>query len=85
MAVRNRASRVKERGLAVAVTDRAKAYAVDVAYDPTYGARPLKRFLQSKFETLIAKAIISEDPASGTTLTVDYDGSALTVKATENA
>ena len=78
-------TRVKERGLSVAVTDRAKAYAVDTAYDPTYGARPLKRFIQSKIETLIAKAIISEDPSSGTTLTVDYDGSSLTVKATENA
>jgi len=56
---------------------------VDQGYDPVYGARPLKRLIQSKVETLIAKAIISQDLKPKTTLTIDYDGSKLIVKEKE--
>ena len=48
-------------------------------YDNAYGARPLKRFLQSKVETLIARKIIEEDLAPNTKLVVDYDGDKLLV------
>ena len=49
-------------------------------YDPSYGARPLKRFIQSAIETLIARVIIGNDPAPGDTLTVDTEEGRLTVK-----
>ena len=62
------------------VTTAAKDYIIDSAYDSVYGARPIKRFIQSRVETLIAKAIIRGDFAEGSTLTVDYDGTALVLK-----
>ena len=62
------------------VTTAAKDFIIDSAYDSVYGARPIKRFIQSRVETLIAKAIIRGDYTEGTTLTVDYDGSALILR-----
>ena len=62
------------------VTTAAKDFIIDSAYDSVYGARPIKRFIQSKVETLIAKAIIKGDYNEGATLTVDYDGTALVLK-----
>ena len=46
---------------------------IDRGFDPVYGARPLKRYLQSRVETLIARRIIAGDVEPGTTLTVDVD------------
>ena len=66
--------RLKEKQLDVELTDSARSYIVDAGYDPVYGARPLKRFLQSKVETLIARKILSEDLHHGSVLTVDYNG-----------
>ena len=77
----NLSERMKEKQLTVTVTDNAKNYIVDCGFDPVYGARPLKRFIQQKVETLLAKTIIGTDPAPGTSLTVDFDGSGLTVQA----
>ena len=54
-------ARLADKQLTVELTDAAKAYVVQEGYDPIYGARPLKRFLQRKVETLIAKMIIEED------------------------
>ena len=71
--------RLQEKQLDIRLTDRAKTYIVDKGYDPVYGARPLKRFLQSSVETLVAKMIIKEDLLPQTTLVVDYDGQTLTV------
>ena len=71
--------RLKERRLDVKLTDRAKNYLADTGYDPQYGARPLKRLLSSKLETLLARKIIEGDPAPDTVFTVDYDGENLTV------
>ena len=62
------------------VTTAAKDFIIDSAYDSVYGARPIKRFIQSRVETLIAKAIIRGDYAEGATLTVDHDGSALILR-----
>ena len=73
--------RLSDKQLTVRLTPRAKKYVVDAGYDPVYGARPLRRFLQSRVETLIARKIIAEDVLPDTTLTVDYDGGALTVTA----
>lgn len=72
--------RLKENQLDVEFTDSAKNYIVEQGYDPNYGARPLRRFLQRKAETLIARKIIADDVVPNTTLTVDYDGEKLFVK-----
>ena len=72
--------RLKENQLDVEFTESAKNYIVEQGYDPNYGARPLRRFLQRKAETLIARKIIADDVAPNTTLTVDYDGEKLFVK-----
>ena len=66
--------RLEEKQLTVELTQAAKDYVVDSGYDPVYGARPLRRFLQSKVETAIAKAIISRDLRPRTHLVVDYNG-----------
>ena len=72
--------RLKDSQIDVEFTESAKNYIVDQGYDPNYGARPLRRFLQRKAETLIAKKIIADDVAPETTLTVDYDGEKLFIK-----
>ena len=72
--------RLKDKQLKVELTDAAKAYIIDSAYDPTYGARPLKRFIQSKIETLLAHKIIGGEVAPESTLCIDFVGSALTVR-----
>ena len=71
-------SRLREKQLSVTLTPAARDYIVDQGYDPVYGARPLKRFLQSRVETLIARMIIGQDLAPRTRIVVDYDGSKLT-------
>jgi len=65
--------------LTVTLTDRAKEYIVDEGYDPVYGARPLKRFIQSQVETLIARIIVRGDVEQGNVLEVDYNGEKLVV------
>jgi ATP-dependent Clp protease ATP-binding subunit ClpB len=72
--------RLGDRQLFVVVTDAAKKYIVDAGSDALYGARPLKRYIQSHVETLLAKKIIGSDLAPGTQLTVDYDGEELYVR-----
>ncbi len=63
--------RMAEKQLKLQVSPVAKALAVEKGYDPVYGARPLKRFLQSKIETLLAKTILSKDLQAGACITVD--------------
>ena len=72
--------RLADKQLGVKLTPEAKTFIVDSGYDPVYGARPLKRFLQSKVETLIAKKIIQGNIKPRETLLVDYDGKQLVVK-----
>lgn len=67
-------NRLKSRQLDVAVTDAAKDYIVKEGYDPIYGARPLKRFIQRRLETMIARTIIGGDIEPYSVLKVDYDG-----------
>lgn len=71
--------RLEEQQLDVTLTDAAKNYIVDQGYDPIYGARPLKRFLQRKVETLIGRMIIADEVKPNSTLVVDYDGEKLFV------
>ena len=64
-------NRLREKQLDVDITPAAKDKIIREGYDPIYGARPLKRYLQSKVETLLARAMIREDIAPETTLVVD--------------
>ena len=71
--------RLTDKELSLNVTDSARDFIAENGYDPVYGARPLRRFIQSEVETLIARAIIKDDPKPGSTLTVDYVNGELTV------
>jgi ATPases with chaperone activity, ATP-binding subunit len=78
--VKDLKKRMDARQLDLTLTDAAKDYMIDTAFDPQYGARPLKRFIQSNIETLVARKIISEDPTPGTVITIDYDGTGLVAR-----
>lgn len=78
-------ARLAQKQLSVEVTDAAKDYIIEQGFDPNYGARPLKRFLQSRVETLIARKMIADDLEPGTRLVVDCDGERLAVRDTGNA
>ena len=71
--------RLEDKQLSVELTDAAKQYVIDNGYDPVYGARPLKRFLQRNVETLLGRTIIAGDLSEGTKLVVDYQNGELTV------
>ena len=70
-------ARLADRSLKLEITDAAKQLIIDRGYDPLYGARPLRRYLQSSVETLLARAILSGDLAAGDTLTVDTENGEL--------
>ncbi len=72
-------SRLADKTLSLAITEKAKELIIARGYDPLYGARPLKRYLQSAVETLLAKTILTSDPAPGSTLKVDAPEGELTV------
>ena len=65
--------RLADKQLNLVITDAAKNAIIDGGYDPIYGARPLKRYIQAHVETMIAKEIIGGSHAAGDTLTVDAD------------
>jgi ATP-dependent Clp protease ATP-binding subunit ClpB len=70
--------RLAERQLGLEFTEAAKQHIIDGGFDPVYGARPLKRYLQAKAETLIAKKILAGDIPAGATLVVDEKDGELT-------
>ncbi len=76
--------RLSDKQLDVEVTDAAKTAVVEHSYDVSYGARPLRRFLQRKLETMIAKHIIANDPAPGTLLRVDYQNGDFVMEEAQN-
>ncbi len=71
--------RLAEKSLKLKITDKAMDYIADNGFDPCFGARPLKRYLQSEVETLIARRILSLSVSAGQTLTVDAQNGILTV------
>ena len=73
--------RLADKQLTVTLTQAAKDFIIDSAYDPAFGARPLRRFVQHSVETLISKKIIADQVAPGDTLTVDCVDGQLTVDA----
>ncbi len=72
--------RLKERQVCLEITEAARRDIVENGYDPMYGARPLKRYIQSHVESLIARKIITEDPAPDSVLTVDMEDDKLVVR-----
>ncbi len=74
-------SRLAERGLTLEVTDEAKSMLIDGGFDPVYGARPLKRYLQSTAQTLIAKEILKGGLSHGSVLCLEAVDGVLTVTA----
>ena len=71
--------RLADKELHLQLTDSAKAFVVENGYDPVYGARPLKRYLQKYVETMAARYILSGNVQAGSTMTVDCDGQNLTI------
>lgn len=69
--------RLAERDIKLGLSDSAKKYIADKAYDPNYGARPVKRYLQKNIETELAAMIIKGDVIDGSTIYIDSDGSKL--------
>ena len=63
--------RVKSQGLELELTEKAKDYIIDSSYDPLYGARPIKRFIQNHLETMVARYMLSHDLELGAKITVD--------------
>ncbi|HXD88929.1 MAG TPA: ATP-dependent chaperone ClpB [Urbifossiella sp.] len=68
--------RLADRKIAIHLTDAAKKHVVEVGYEPSYGARPLKRTIQKEIETPLARLLLKGDVRDGTTVEVDYDASA---------
>ena len=62
--------RLADRDLTIALTDEAIAYIVEEAYDPVYGARPLKRYIQKHVETLAARLILADQVVQGDTIRI---------------
>ena len=73
--------RLEDKHLELVLTQEAKNYLIDNGYDGVYGARPLKRFVQKKLETLIAKKILSQEIEPNSKITVDFDGKELIIKS----
>ena len=62
------------------MTDSAKDFVIEASYDSMYGARPLKRFIQSRVETLVAKKIISDDISPDSEIIIDFSSNELTAE-----
>ncbi|MBQ7469688.1 ATP-dependent chaperone ClpB [Pseudobutyrivibrio sp.] len=72
--------RLADRQLRIHLTDAAKQFVIDQGYDPVYGARPLRRYIQKNVETMAAKIILAGDISEGTVITIDSDGTQLLAK-----
>ena len=73
--------RLADKELSIALTEEAKAFIVENGYDPVYGARPLKRYLQKHVETLAAKLILSDGVRVGDTILIEVVGGKLSARA----
>ena len=78
--VANLNERLADKDLHLVLTDEAKKFVADNGYDPVYGARPLKRYLQKNVETLVAKIILQGDVNMGVTITVDAKDGKLIIR-----
>ena len=78
--INNLNGRLADKELKISLTPEAKKYVADKGYDPVYGARPLKRYLQKNVETLAAKVILEGKVSLGDTSVFDVEGDKLVVK-----
>ena len=72
--------RLAGQEITIKLTDEAKSAIIDQGYDPVYGARPLKRFIQKNVETLVARMILAGEVSTQSAIIIDYDGQKLTAK-----
>ena len=72
--------RIEDKEISLTVKDRALDYIVEKAYDPVYGARPLKRYLQKNVETLLAKKMLADEVAVGDVLSLDVENDVLVIR-----
>ncbi len=72
--VEDLARRAKERGLDLRVTDRAIRHAAEAGFDPAFGARPLRRYVEREMEMALARAILKGEAGTGDAVTIDWDG-----------
>ena len=77
--VENLKKRLEEKQLYLSLTEKAVEYIIDKGYDPVYGARPLKRYIQQSLETMLAKSILGGGFSAGDKLVVDVDGGGMYV------
>ena len=73
------AKRLEERRIRIDVSDKALEYIARTGYDPIYGARPLRRYIQRELETRIGRALIAGDILEGATIKIDVENDSLTV------
>jgi ATP-dependent Clp protease ATP-binding subunit ClpB len=71
-------ARLAERHITLALTERAREYCATAGYDPSYGARPLKRLLQREIETTLGRKLLAGDITEHSRVVVDWDGTTLT-------
>lgn len=74
------ANRLRDRNIEIALSDKARDYIIENSYDPIYGARPLKRFIQRKMETSIGRALIAGEISDGDNILIDVEGNELKFK-----
>ncbi len=72
--------RLEDRAVALELTAEAEHFVVEQAYDPVYGARPLKRYIQKHVETLAARLILADQVKSGSVIVIDVEGEKLTAR-----
>ena len=72
--------RLADRELSLELTDAARTFIADHGFDPVYGARPLKRYMQKHVETLAAKLILGGEISTGATIVIDVEGDSLTAR-----
>ena len=73
-------ARLRDRGITIEVSDAAKKFIAEAGYDPVYGARPLKRYIQRELETKVGRALIADELTAGDTIRVDVDEQGLTIQ-----
>ena len=73
--------RIADQELSISLSEKAREYIIEAGYDPHFGARPLKRYLQKNVETLVAKSILAGNLSSGDRILLDYDGGNIYVKS----
>ena len=66
--------RLEDKNIEIQLTEKAKNYLIENGYDAIYGARPLKRFVQKKLETLIARKILEQEIKPNSKIEIDYNG-----------